>query len=115
MAPVASRQQQDFQVFRCQKISASKTADQFRRGCTRCSSPIVGRRRTTVREDATCLPDGESRRFHAELPPEAAKPIGQTGGRTGRGWSPPTLKRASLRSEERRVGKECRSRWSPYH
>ena len=24
-------------------------------------------------------------------------------------------KRASRRSEERRVGKECRSRWSPYH
>src|SRR2546430_6640514 len=23
--------------------------------------------------------------------------------------------RADLRSEERRVGKECRSRWSPYH
>ena len=23
--------------------------------------------------------------------------------------------RAQLRSEERRVGKECRSRWSPYH
>ena len=23
--------------------------------------------------------------------------------------------RASTRSEERRVGKECRSRWSPYH
>ena len=22
---------------------------------------------------------------------------------------------ASVRSEERRVGKECRSRWSPYH
>ena len=22
---------------------------------------------------------------------------------------------ASTRSEERRVGKECRSRWSPYH
>ena len=22
---------------------------------------------------------------------------------------------ASARSEERRVGKECRSRWSPYH
>src|SRR2546430_16825382 len=27
---------------------------------------------------------------------------------TGRGG-------AGLRSEERRVGKECRSRWSPYH
>ena len=27
-----------------------------------------------------------------------------------------TLKAISgLRSEERRVGKECRSRWSPYH
>ena len=25
------------------------------------------------------------------------------------------LKQAVLRSEERRVGKECRSRWSPYH
>src|ERR1043166_9088751 len=25
------------------------------------------------------------------------------------------LVRSSLRSEERRVGKECRSRWSPYH
>ena len=23
--------------------------------------------------------------------------------------------KAGLRSEERRVGKECRSRWSPYH
>ena len=22
---------------------------------------------------------------------------------------------SSIRSEERRVGKECRSRWSPYH
>ena len=25
------------------------------------------------------------------------------------------LSHARLRSEERRVGKECRSRWSPYH
>ena len=25
------------------------------------------------------------------------------------------LQSTSLRSEERRVGKECRSRWSPYH
>ena len=25
------------------------------------------------------------------------------------------VERAVLRSEERRVGKECRSRWSPYH
>ena len=25
------------------------------------------------------------------------------------------IKISKLRSEERRVGKECRSRWSPYH
>ena len=27
----------------------------------------------------------------------------------------PEEKKKELRSEERRVGKECRSRWSPYH
>src|SRR2546422_4989216 len=27
----------------------------------------------------------------------------------------PTASLKQLRSEERRVGKECRSRWSPYH
>ena len=26
-----------------------------------------------------------------------------------------TLQNIDIRSEERRVGKECRSRWSPYH
>ena len=26
-----------------------------------------------------------------------------------------TCEKLVLRSEERRVGKECRSRWSPYH
>src|SRR3712207_9165671 len=31
-------------------------------------------------------------------------------------WAQATGRRAfSARSEERRVGKECRSRWSPYH
>src|ERR1051326_2369702 len=29
--------------------------------------------------------------------------------------SPPGMAEAKNRSEERRVGKECRSRWSPYH
>src|SRR6266849_2423533 len=29
--------------------------------------------------------------------------------------SPPRAGQELLRSEERRVGKECRSRWSPYH
>ena len=31
------------------------------------------------------------------------------------GIEPATAAIAVLRSEERRVGKECRSRWSPYH
>src|SRR5215510_11683283 len=31
-------------------------------------------------------------------------------------WAPGVFEeRAGARSEERRVGKECRSRWSPYH
>src|SRR2546421_8701447 len=30
-------------------------------------------------------------------------------------WSTTTSKNLPPRSEERRVGKECRSRWSPYH
>src|SRR2546422_3914894 len=56
--------------------------------------------------------------LHAETPPVRAT----------RGWitlswtdesAKPTVitsvEHALLRSEERRVGKECRSRWSPYH
>src|ERR1022692_2277187 len=34
---------------------------------------------------------------------------------TRRGRPPLSRGRAAYRSEERRVGKECRSRWSPYH
>src|SRR3712207_8732175 len=30
-------------------------------------------------------------------------------------WFPRFLSQGMMRSEERRVGKECRSRWSPYH
>ena len=30
-------------------------------------------------------------------------------------WAKLALNAALIRSEERRVGKECRSRWSPYH
>src|SRR5476649_2565727 len=41
----------------------------------------------------------------------------QLGATTGDGPGAPGTLRLSpqLRSEERRVGKECRSRWSPYH
>ena len=30
-------------------------------------------------------------------------------------FNPLLIAVAAIRSEERRVGKECRSRWSPYH
>ena len=30
-------------------------------------------------------------------------------------WAPEADYNRAERSEERRVGKECRSRWSPYH
>ena len=38
-----------------------------------------------------------------------------TGVVTALGSLPHATRRATTRSEERRVGKECRSRWSPYH
>src|SRR5215216_8036538 len=37
------------------------------------------------------------------------------GAGTSRDGRPKLIRRSSWRSEERRVGKECRSRWSPYH
>src|SRR5256885_4436655 len=36
-------------------------------------------------------------------------------GRGRRAWCTRVLRGMAARSEERRVGKECRSRWSPYH
>ena len=36
-------------------------------------------------------------------------------GHQTRRWNPKMKRFIFTRSEERRVGKECRSRWSPYH
>ena len=36
-------------------------------------------------------------------------------GTIGRAACPSGASTGEFRSEERRVGKECRSRWSPYH
>ena len=46
---------------------------------------------------------------NAKLIDPAAGEMGQITGQK------PVITRARKRSEERRVGKECRSRWSPYH
>ena len=50
-----------------------------------------------------------------------ATALSKAGYRTRQAWSGTEgelllkLDREAYRSEERRVGKECRSRWSPYH
>src|SRR5256886_13583170 len=51
-----------------------------------------------------------------ESAPSASAPPTMTMPRTQPRWprtTSPTVR--AVRSEERRVGKECRSRWSPYH
>src|SRR5258708_15816998 len=62
-------------------------------GVQTCALPISGASGATI---------GPWRKVSATLSGEASA--------TPRSWSA-----ASARSEERRVGKECRSRWSPYH
>ena len=47
--------------------------------------------------------------YDHQLVDQSAKKIIETVKKTGAQVSGP------VRSEERRVGKECRSRWSPYH
>src|SRR3712207_8909912 len=49
---------------------------------------------------------GQSHRLQVSFP-QPLQALGALGGGGPRG--------AHQRSEERRVGKECRSRWSPYH
>src|SRR3712207_6850133 len=51
-------------------------------------------------------------------PPQQLRFTFRSEGRARAAWAFPTAQeQAALhrRSEERRVGKECRSRWSPYH
>src|SRR5256886_5848567 len=75
-----------------------------------CSSDLLWRLGRLGRRGA---PGGAS-----PLHPEAARVAAAVGGarraRCDRD-GPPRLCPRPRRSEERRVGKECRSRWSPYH
>jgi len=81
-----------------------------------------------VRERIRLLLDGD--KPFLELSPLAAHQVYKdqvpaAGIVTGIGWvhgapvmvvaNDATVKGGTYRSEERRVGKECRSRWSPYH
>ena len=46
---------------------------------------------------------------------ETKSPVIMQVSKGARKYANPTILRYMARSEERRVGKECRSRWSPYH
>src|SRR5256885_10352282 len=69
-------------------------------GVQTCALPISSRTRTTHRHIADAFGDSQ---------------LAEIGIRIGAipDQSPQCLQ--TSRSEERRVGKECRSRWSPYH
>src|SRR3989454_9325133 len=47
--------------------------------------------------------------------PVVGKAVGQAIRAALAGGQPAVTSKPAARSEERRVGKECRSRWSPYH
>ena len=71
-----------------------------------------------VAYDADVLPlEKLLRLFFRIIDPTSFEKQGEDVGnqyRTGVYWTDPADE-AVVRSEERRVGKECRSRWSPYH
>src|SRR3712207_9037827 len=71
-------------------------------GVQTCALPIYSLMPPEVRPDTACSWRITIRTATGTMPPNAAE-IACTR----------TLNR--VRSEERRVGKECRSRWSPYH
>src|SRR3712207_22431 len=94
-------------------------------------APLVRRSRAPVRLIGTleagmwlagtcynfCWPHESMRREREGSDPPGGKWVqstpAQAAGFSDHGWSVEEL--LSFRSEERRVGKECRSRWSPYH
>src|SRR5689334_24143628 len=77
-------------------------------GVQTCALPILPRSPRGF-ASASSLAVAENRNEH---PTVLRPPIGSCCGRGA--WSR-TINRSSPRSEERRVGKECRSRWPPYH
>src|SRR5256885_6568784 len=84
-------------------------------GVQTCALPIL---RVAARHAAAAeeVPRRSGRPSHAARA-AARRPAGQPrgGARPREGSAPPARRRDEERSEERRVGKECRSRWSPYH
>src|SRR3712207_7429518 len=78
-------------------------------GVQTCALPISGCHTTPGRRPRPCSSE--------TVPPVLdLRPRGAAGPLLPGQAAPPPLEPSSpSRSEERRVGKECRSRWSPYH
>src|SRR5574337_86006 len=70
--------------------------------------------RTGVKERRILKGEGLGSRFRDRRRPFARRPAGQDRAAPPAADQTPGDSPASERSEERRVGKECRSRWSPY-
>src|SRR2546430_10025395 len=81
-------------------------------GVQTCALPISAPRRDVDMRHVRDGRGGARGRAEARARALAEEDVGRCGGRSG-GWA---ARGAGVRrSEERRVGKECRSRWSPYH
>src|SRR2546430_4320086 len=78
-------------------------------GVQTCALPISSRRRRP-RGGVTSPPRGSAVTCSRDWPT-----VSPARARSKRGRAAWRARRSSRRSEERRVGKECRSRWSPYH
>ena len=75
-------------------------------GASQRGGAVMSHLRISAKEQfSPLIPQGQCDLLMALEPVEGLRILGQYGN--------PTV--VSLRSEERRVGKECRSRWSPYH
>src|SRR2546422_3504345 len=66
-------------------------------------------------QTSTVLPDGRWLLLGGQGPQGSTRTAAIYDPRTSITTALTPLRPARARSEERRVGKECRSRWSPYH
>src|SRR3712207_6847287 len=82
-------------------------------GVQTCALPISNRPPSRTRTYMASYPASFRMRVHAESCATSLR--GQARTRSSHSSSVDLAGVAQTRSEERRVGKECRSRWSPYH
>src|SRR5882672_12311104 len=87
------------------------SSDQIAKLAAERAKLAVERPKTVLKTPVVCLELGAFSPAEAPRVQKALEPLA-LGGRLSQRRAEEV---ASYRSEERRVGKECRSRWSPYH